>query len=197
MYNEDSYSRHLTWVKVKRVFFMILFSIIGCVLGVIISSFVVTVLLYDQMLRPIIIAISTILFFFLSLFCTSNTAKEVQDGYWKVALLKKLTAISQKLDSLDNLTKLGNLDKLNNLDKLEKLEILDKLDIISKQLSNYNLITEKETNNIENESTTTHTKKVVKSNIAKHNNLEKNKSEIQNSETNKSENDKLEKNSTL
>lgn len=190
MYNEDSYSRHLTWVKVKRVFFMILFSIIGCVLGVIISSFVVTVLLYDQMLRPIIIAISTILFFFLSLFCTSNTAKEVQDGYWKVALLKKLTAISKKLDSLDNLTKLENLDKLNNLDKLEKLEILDKLDIISKQLSNYNLTAEKE-------NTTTHTKKVVKKNIVKHDNLEKNKSEIQNSETNKSENDKLEKNSTL
>lgn len=109
MYNEDSYTRHLTLLKVKRVLSMILFSIIGCVIGVLISSFVVTVLMYDAIWSPIIIATSTLLFFFISLFMTGNTSKEIEDGYWKVAVLRKLTLISKKLDNLDNLEKLDEL----------------------------------------------------------------------------------------
>lgn len=113
MYNEDSYTRHLTLLKVKRVFSMILFSIIGCIIGVLVSSFVVTVLMYNSMFSPIIIAVSTLLFFFISLFVTGNTSKEIEDGYWKVAVLRKLTLISKKLDKLDNLEK---LDQIFNLD---------------------------------------------------------------------------------
>lgn len=113
MYNEDSYTRHLNLLKAKRVFSMVLFSIIGCIIGVIFSSFVVTVLMYDAIFRPIIIAVSTLLFFFISLFITGNTSKEIEDGYWKVAVLRKLTLISKKLDNLDNLQK---LDQLLNID---------------------------------------------------------------------------------
>ena len=94
MYNEDSYSKHLTWLKVKRTIFMILFSIIGCIIGVFLSAFIIEVLMCDVIFRPIIITISTLLFFFISLVSTSNTSREVQDGYWKVAVLRKLTLIS-------------------------------------------------------------------------------------------------------
>lgn len=136
MYNEDSYTRHLTWVKAKRIFSMVLFSIIGCLIGVLISSFLITVLMYDEIFRPVIIAVSTLLFFFISLFITTNTGKEIQDGYWKVAVLRKLTLISKKLDSLENLDKLEYLDKL---DKLDNSELLNKLDLISKQLNSNDL----------------------------------------------------------
>lgn len=123
MYNEDSYTRHLTLLKVKRVFSMILFSIIGCIIGVLVSSFVVTVLMYNSMFSPLIIAVSTLLFFFISLFVTGNTSKEIEDGYWKVAVLRKLTLISKKLDKLDNLEKLDMFidteDNDNNSNKIQ------------------------------------------------------------------------------
>ena len=93
MYNEDSYTRHLTLLKVKRVFSMILFSIIGCIIGVLVSSFVVTVLMYNSMFSPIIIAVSTLLFFFISLFVTGNTSKEISKKLYKLYNLEKLDQI--------------------------------------------------------------------------------------------------------
>ena len=140
MYNEDSYSKHLTWLKVKRTIFMILFSIIGCIIGVFLSAFIIEVLMCDVIFRPIIITISTLLFFFISLVSTSNTSREVQDGYWKVAVLRKLTLISKKLDALDYLSKLENLDKL---DMLNNLELLNKLENISQKLDDRSLISAK------------------------------------------------------
>jgi len=148
MYNEDSYSKHLTWLKVKRTIFMILFSIIGCIIGVFLSAFIIEVLMCDVIFRPIIITISTLLFFFISLVSTSNTSREVQDGYWKVAVLRKLTLISKKLDALDYLSKLENLDKL---DMLNNLELLNNLENISKKLDDTSLISEKENQDIEKE----------------------------------------------
>lgn len=109
MYNEDSFKNHLFWIKVKRLFFMIVFSIVGCILGIIISSFIIDVLLFSQTYRIIIITCSTLLFFAISLLVTANTGKELQDGYWKIATLRKLTLISKKLDSLENLDKLEEL----------------------------------------------------------------------------------------
>ncbi len=148
MYNEDSYSKHLTWLKVKRTIFMILFSIIGCIIGVFLSAFIIEVLMCDVIFRPIIITISTLLFFFISLVSTSNTSREVQDGYWKVAVLRKLTLISKKLDALDYLSKLENLDKL---DMLNNLELLNKLENISQKLDDTSLISAKENQDIEKE----------------------------------------------
>lgn len=113
MYNENSFKDYLFWIKVKRIFIIIAFSIIGCILGIISSSFVVDVLLFNNIFRVLIIAALTLLFFAISLLSTSNAGKEIQDGYWKIATLRKLTLISKKLDSLE---KLDNLDiLLNNL----------------------------------------------------------------------------------
>ena len=91
---------------------MLVFSIAGCILGVIISSYLVDVLLFDKVYRVIIITLLTLIFFAISLLITSNTGKEVQDGYWKIATLRKLTLISKKLDALENLENLEKLDLL-------------------------------------------------------------------------------------
>lgn len=103
MYNEDSFKNYIFWIKVKRVFLMILFSILGALIGIAISEYFINILLFENMFRVIIITISTLLFFAISLLITANTGKEVQEGYWKIAVLRKLTVISKKLDALDNL----------------------------------------------------------------------------------------------
>ncbi len=100
MYDENTFKNYIFWLKVKRVFFMIVFSIIGAFIGLAISELVVNVLLFDEYLKPIIITISTLLFFAISLLVTAGTGKEVQDGYWKIAVLRKLTVISKKLDNV-------------------------------------------------------------------------------------------------
>lgn len=103
MYNENSFLSYISGLKVRRVFFMIVFSIIGALVGVLLSDFIVDVLMFGAFFRILIIVISTLLFFAMSLLFTINTAKDIQEGYWKVALLRKLTVISKKLDSLDSL----------------------------------------------------------------------------------------------
>lgn len=100
MYDENTFKNYIFWIKVKRVFFMIVFSIIGAALGVALSELVVNILRFDTYLKPVIITISTLLFFAISLLVTAGTAKEVQGGYWKIAVLRKLTVISKKLDNV-------------------------------------------------------------------------------------------------
>ena len=100
MYDENTFKNYIFWIKVKRVFFMVVFSIIGAALGVALSELIVNILRFDAYLKPIIITISTLLFFSISLLITAGTAKEVQDGYWKIAVLRKLTVISKKLDNV-------------------------------------------------------------------------------------------------
>lgn len=103
MYDENSFRNYIFWLQVKRIFLMILFSIIGAFVGIVISQFLVDVLtIFSAPFKILIIAISTILFFAISLLLTVGTAKEVQEGYWKMAVLRKLTVISKKLDYLEN-----------------------------------------------------------------------------------------------
>ena len=102
MYDENSFKNYIFWLKVKRIFLMLIFSIIGCALGIVISQFLTDVLLL-QLSKPVIIAISTIIFFSISLLLTVGTGKEIQEGYWKMAVLRKLTVISKKLDNLEKL----------------------------------------------------------------------------------------------
>lgn len=45
-----------------------------------------------------IVIVSTLIFFAFSLLLTANTGKEVQDGYWKIAVLRKLTVIQKDLE---------------------------------------------------------------------------------------------------
>ena len=96
MYDENTFKNYIFWIKVKRIFLMAVFSIIGAFIGVAISQLVVNILLFDPIFRVMIITISTLLFFAISLLITTNTGKEVQDGYWKIAVLRKLTVISNK-----------------------------------------------------------------------------------------------------
>ena len=96
MYDENTFKNYIFWLKVKRVFFMIVFSVLGAFVGVAISELIVNILKFETYLRPTIITISTLLFFAISLLVTAGTGKEVQDGYWKIAVLRKLTVISKK-----------------------------------------------------------------------------------------------------
>ena len=114
MYDENSYKNLIFWIKVKTVFLLIIFTILGRSIGVIASCYIIDILMVDPNLRPVIIIVSAILFLLVALLLTANTAKTIQDGYWKIAVLRKLTLISKKLDSLENLE---NLDSLKNLNK--------------------------------------------------------------------------------
>jgi len=100
MYSEDAYLSSIFWMRVKRVFIMIALSIIGCVIGVVISSYLINVLNFSTSLRIILIAGLTIGFFFIGVIFTSSISKEILDAYWRIAALRKLNAISKKLDSI-------------------------------------------------------------------------------------------------
>lgn len=104
MYDENTFQNYIFWLKVKRVFLMVLFSIIGAIVGIVLSQFLVDVLkVLDAIFKVIIIIVSTLLFFGISLLLTANVGRDVQEGYWKMAVLRKLTVISKKLDYLENL----------------------------------------------------------------------------------------------
>lgn len=100
MYSENSYKNYIFWLRVKQVFLMILFSIIGCVIGRLIGQYLVEILLFDIKSLYMSVTVSTLLFFVIAALMTSGTSKEVQEAYWKIAVLRKLTVISKKLDSL-------------------------------------------------------------------------------------------------
>ena len=123
MYDENSFQNYIFWLKVKRVFLMILFSVIGAIIGIILNTFLIGPFNLGEGLKPFVIALSTVLFFGISLLLTANVGRDVQEGYWKMAVLRKLTVISKKLDALDNL---GNLENFENLENLRSLKNLDR-----------------------------------------------------------------------
>ena len=104
MYDESTFQNYIFWLKVKRIFLIVLLTIIGAVVGVVLSQFLVDILLVlNGVFKTIIIVASTLLFFGISLLITANVGRDVQEGYWKMAVLRKLTVISKKLDALENL----------------------------------------------------------------------------------------------
>lgn len=119
MYDEDAYKRYILAIRIKKVFIIIAFCVIGAILGIIISSYIVDILLFSSVLKPTIITVSTLIFLAISLLLTSNISKEVQDGYWKIAVLRKLTLISKKLDNLENLDKLKYLENFKITPKIK------------------------------------------------------------------------------
>lgn len=119
MYDEDAYKRYILAIRIKKIFIIIAFCIIGAILGIIISSYIVDILLFSSVLKPTIITVSTLIFLAISLLLTSNISKEVQDGYWKIAVLRKLTLISKKLDNLENLDKLKYLENFKITPKIK------------------------------------------------------------------------------
>ena len=119
MYNEKEFKSHITRLKIRKILYMLIFSILGSALGVVISDYIVDILLFNPILRVIIISVSTLLFFWFSLLITANTEKDVQDGYWKIAVLKKLEDISEKLD---------DVEKIKTLDPVIEGESISEID---------------------------------------------------------------------
>ncbi len=124
MYDEKTFSNYIFWLKVKRIVLVILFSIAGAVAGMVISDFVVNILNSESKYRILIIIVSTLVFFAMALLCTTGTGEKVQEGYWKMAMLRKLTIISKKLDILvdENDNKIAGL--LAEPKKSEKKTVL-------------------------------------------------------------------------
>lgn len=109
MYNEREFKEHIKHLKIRRILYLLIFSIIGSALGVIISDYIVDVLLFNQIWRVIIISISTLFFFWVATTMTSNTEKDIQDGYWKLEVMKNLNSISEKLDNPIEVKKLASV----------------------------------------------------------------------------------------
>lgn len=124
MYDEKTFNDYIFWLKVKRIVLVILFSIAGAVAGIVISDFIVNILGSNAKYRILITVISTLIFFAMALLCTTGTGEKVQEGYWKMAMLRKLTIISKKLDILvdENDNKIAGL--LAEPKKSEKKTIL-------------------------------------------------------------------------
>ena len=124
MYDEKTFNNYIFWLKVKRIVLVILFSIAGAVAGIVISDFIVNILGSNAKYRILITVISTLIFFAMALLCTTGTGEKVQEGYWKMAMLRKLTIISKKLDILvdENDNKIAGL--LAEPKKSEKKTIL-------------------------------------------------------------------------
>ena len=133
MYSEKTFKNYIFWIQVKRVVLIILLSCIGAGIGIGIGAVLkgtVNITEYNT----IIIIVSTIIFFLLSLIITAGTGKEVQDGYWKIALLRKLTAIQKTLETSNELLAKGDtlqieaMKKLNReiLGETEELQVLPK-----------------------------------------------------------------------
>lgn len=122
MYSEKTFKNYIFWIQVKRVVLIILLSCIGAGIGIGIGAVLKgTVNITDY--NSLIIAVSTIIFFLLSLIITAGTGKEVQDGYWKIALLRKLTAIQKTLETNNELLAKDDTLKIEAMKKLNR-EIL-------------------------------------------------------------------------
>ncbi len=98
-------------MKVKRTFLILVFSMAGALAGVLVSDVLINISLVDAMYRTPIIIAMTFLFLSVSLLLTSSTGKEIQDAYWKMALLRKVIVISKKLDNVSIVTN----DELNEM----------------------------------------------------------------------------------
>ncbi len=123
MYNEKDFKEHIKHLKARRILYMLIFSIIGSALGVIISDYIVDILLFNQIWRVIIISISTLFFFWVSTVMTSNTEKDVQDGYWKLEVMKNLNSISEKLDNPIEIKKLASVIEGESISEIESTNI--------------------------------------------------------------------------
>ena len=92
---------------------MIVFSIVGCIAGRFIGQYLVEILLFPVTSLHISVAVGTLLMFSIAAGMTSGTARDVQDAYWKIAVLRKLTVISKKLDNIPD----GTKNKINKIVK--------------------------------------------------------------------------------
>lgn len=105
MYSENSYKNYIFWLKVRQIVIIIGLSLFGCIVGRYIGSFLVDILMFKTLAYNISVIVTTLIFLGIALMATANTARDVQDAYWKIAVLRKLTVISKKLDNVSDETK--------------------------------------------------------------------------------------------
>ena len=161
MYDENSMKSHIFWIKVRRVFLLIFLTAIGTGLGIIISDYIVNILLFSSIFRPIIIISSAVIFLLIALLLTSQTGKEIEDGYWKIAVYKKLAIISKKLDALEKVDNSESLKSENISKKIESkqpekiTEKTSEKENINPQVTTENVIVEKANSANSTETSTT------------------------------------------
>ena len=130
MYSEKKFKNYIFWIQVKRVVLIILFSLVGAGIGIAIGAVLKGTINIDTYNNLIIIFL-TVIFFLLSLLVTSGTGKEVQDGYWKIAVLRKLTAIQKTIEVNNEL-----IQKNENLESQLMNSIAERNKEIEKIISN-------------------------------------------------------------
>ena len=121
MYSEKSFKNYIFWVQVKRIVVIIILSCLGAALGILIGKILESTVQVTSF-NNIIIAVSTIVFFLLALLLTVGTGKQVQDGYWKIAVLRKLTVIQKALEQNNELLKNTNISSKNGFATIHKTE---------------------------------------------------------------------------
>lgn len=104
MYSEKTYKNYIFWLQVKRIVVIIILSCLGSALGVLIGKILESTIKLTSF-NNIIIVVSTTLFFLLGLLLTVGTGKQVQDGYWRIAVLRKMTVIQKNLELNNELLK--------------------------------------------------------------------------------------------
>lgn len=114
MYSEKSYKNYIFWLQVKRIVMIIIFSCLGAAIGVLIGKILESTI-QQTAYNNTITAISTIIFFLLALLLTVGTGKQVQDGYWRIAVLRKLTVIQKNLELNNDLLKSTDKSIKNNM----------------------------------------------------------------------------------
>ena len=124
MYSEKSYKNYIFWVQVKRVVVIIILSCLGAALGILIGKVLESTVQVTSF-NNIIIAGSTIVFFLLALLLTVGTGKQVQDGYWKIAVLRKLTVIQKALEQNNELLRNTNITFKNGFAPIHKSENIE------------------------------------------------------------------------
>lgn len=122
MYDEISFDRHILFLKIRRAFLLIFLSIIGCIIGIILSTSLIEIVMLSENIRLPIIASSTLIFFLLALISTSKIKKEIKDEYWKFEVIKNLTSISKRLDHIEHVNGIKNAEhpKQVRFTKVEK-----------------------------------------------------------------------------
>lgn len=120
MYSEKAYKNYIFWIQVKRVFLIILFTSIGAGIGLLVGKILESTIKF-YFTNYIIAGCATFLFFF-SLLITASTGKEVQDGYWKIAVMRKLTVIQKDIEINNELALKGARTSATTVKSLDAIK---------------------------------------------------------------------------
>ncbi len=139
MFKESSYKHLLFWLKVKRIFFIIFFTLVGSILGGVLSSYLVDVLMFYDISKNNIVLIFALVFFTFAIFFTTSISQAIQEGYWKIATLRKLTLMSKKRDSLQKIEQMLTPEIANDIK--EAVKDINNINIIENK-DNYSIFDE-------------------------------------------------------